>query len=154
MHCYSNGKRLVAPFLPTPMVPGCPWGTAPGVLAPTMCWGHTVTREGGWLGASRRPSDDCKKLLMFSCIAGSLPAGNNALYCGAPRFPAKSRRGASPRLCPPLLAPHHQPRAGGKRDFALSTEGEKRQHDPCFQSSATKETLGGGLKQSLAAPVN
>lgn len=94
MHWYSNGKRLVTPFLPALMVPGCPWGAALGVPAPTVCWGgHTVTRQAGQLGASRRLGNDCRKLLMFSCIAGSLPAGNNALYCGAPRFPAKPRRG-------------------------------------------------------------
>lgn len=135
MHCYSNGKKLLTPFLPALMVPGYPWGAASGVPASTVCGGHTVTGEAGQLRASQHPSNDCRKLLMFSCIAGSLPVGNNALYCREPRFPAKSRRGASPRLCPLLPTPHHWHRAGGKRDFTLSTEEEKKAARPLFSKA-------------------
>lgn len=49
------------------------WGAVPGVPALTVGWGHAATGEAGRLGASQHPSDDCRKLLMFSCIAGVPP---------------------------------------------------------------------------------
>lgn len=38
--------------------------------------------------------DGRRKLLMLSCIAGCLPAGNNALWRGALRFPARPKQQA------------------------------------------------------------
>lgn len=81
------------------------------------------------------PGRCLQKVLMFSCIAGSLPAGNNALSCAFRPAPS----GDSPSPCPP--------HGHTQRDFTLSMKGGKRQREPCFP----KNPLRGGLKAKLGS---